>query len=54
MFHELAQMPAPGRVERDPLSESSRWGTPWAATALSHTTIAASAVSPHATWEATA
>ncbi len=37
-----------------PLSVRSRWGTPCVVTALSNTVIAASAVSPQATCEATA
>jgi len=41
-------------LRASPLSDSSRWGTPWAATALSKTAIASLAVSPAATWEATA
>jgi hypothetical protein len=36
---ELAKVAAPRRVERGPLSDSSRCGTPWAATALSCTLI---------------
>jgi hypothetical protein len=37
-----------------PLSDSSRWGTPWAVTALSKTATASLAVSAQATWDATA
>ena len=54
VFHELARYPRREGLRATQLSDSSRCGTPWAATALSNTVIAASDVSPHPTWEATA
>lgn len=51
---ELADQAAPRWVECESVVDSSRCGTPWAATALSKTAIASLAVSPEATWEATA
>jgi hypothetical protein len=54
MCDERADDATPRRVQRQPVVGRSRGGTPWAATALSKTAIASSAVSPDATWEATA
>jgi hypothetical protein len=51
---ELAERQRRDGLSASPLSDSSRCGTPWAATALSKTAIASLAVSPDATWDATA
>ena len=53
MCDELADDATPRRVQREPVVGQQPLG-PWAATALSKTAIASSAVSPDATWEATA
>jgi hypothetical protein len=54
VLDELAQVSAARGVECQPVSDRSRCGTPCTASALSNTTIAASTVSPAATWDATA
>jgi hypothetical protein len=54
VINEMADIAASGRFNASPLSFSSRCGTPWTAMALSNTATAASAVSLHATWDATA
>ena len=51
---ELPDNTASGRVQRDPVVAEQRCGIPCAAMAFFTIAIAPSAVSPDATWEATA